>query len=620
MRKIISIALLLVAGLIKSQNEADSLLLKIKNYTKQDSIRVELLVDACVGGIFKADTQLLAYASEAYDISNKTNYRLGKIRSNNCIGNYYYQRAAFDKAIDYYTKALSLSEKDKDEKNIIISKSNIANVYTHTQKQSKAIPLYKECDGILLKNGDSLSQNRAAILTNLATAYSSTNHHDSAIYIYNKVFDICTKKNIVFGLGITLSNLSSEYYQIGSYSQAISSCEKALKLIEENHMDFIKVNVYKSLGSTYVALKQFDKGIEFLNKGKEFAKQMTDQENLVELYGKLYKAYFQINDFKNAYLNSIDYINLKDTIFGIEKEKAITEINTKYETEKKEAAIKELTQEKTISDLQSQQKSVLIYSILGAIVALVVLSYFLFTRYKAKKQNELLKIKLEEAEKIIDAEKKAAESELKALKSQMNPHFIFNALNSIQEQFMYGDKLKGNEQLGNFTYLTRQILTVSGKKQIPLSTEIEILNKYLELEKMRFQNDFEYNVSFSNKIDEDYTQLPPMLIQPFVENSIKHGLLHKEGFKKLSVYFDISEGEEYLICTVTDNGIGRKKAAEINAGKTTKHASFSTGSIEQRLELLNNNLKQNNMITYEDLLDNHGQCEGTRVVIKIPLM
>lgn len=179
---------------------------------------------------------------------------------------------------------------------------------------------------------------------------------------------------------------------------------------------------------------------------------------------------------------------------------------------------------------------------------------------------------------------------------------------------MYGDKLKGNEQLGNFTYLTRQILTVSGKKQIPLSTEIEILNKYLELEKMRFQNDFEYSVSFSDTIDEDYLQLPPMMIQPFVENSIKHGLLHKEGLKKLFIHFDLSTNEDFIICTVEDNGIGRAKSAEIKASNSNKHSSFSTSSIEQRLELLNSNLKLNNLIVYSDL------ASGTKVEIKIPLL
>lgn len=114
----------------------------------------------------------------------------------------------------------------------------------------------------------------------------------------------------------------------------------------------------------------------------------------------------------------------------------------------------------------------------------------------------------------------------------MNPHFIFNALNSIHVQFMYGDKLVANEQLNNFTYLTRQILEVSGKKQIAISDEVDILTKYLELEKLRFQKDFTYTISIAENIDEDYHIIPPMLIQPIVENSLKHDLMHKKGAKK----------------------------------------------------------------------------------------
>ena len=614
MRLVFIFIIVLISGISFSQNENDSLLLKVKNYNKQDSLRVEILIDACVGGVFKADTQNLSYANEALILAKKLNYSLGIIRGLNCIGNYYFQRDIYDKAIDYYTQAMKLSEQRKDDNNIIISKSNIANVFTHTKKQTKAIVLFKECDEILVKRGDSLIQNRAAILTNLATAYSSIQQHDSAIYVYNKVFKICNTIKSEFGLAITSCNLANEYYLVKDNQKALSFSMEALKLLNKNHFDFLRAPLYKTLGSTFIALNETQKGIDYLTQCAELSRQINDQEVLIEVYQMLYKAYHKTGNYKDAFINASNYIILNDSVLGLKKEKAISEINTKYETEKKEAAIKELTQEKTITELQSQRKSVLIYSILGGIIALSLLSYFLFTRYKTKKQNELLKMQLEEAQKTIDAEKKAAESELKALKSQMNPHFIFNALNSIQEQFMYGDKLKGNEQLGNFTYLTRQILTVSGKKQIPLSTEIEILNKYLELEKMRFQNDFEYSVSFSDTIDEDYLQLPPMMIQPFVENSIKHGLLHKEGLKKLFIHFDLSTNEDFIICTVEDNGIGRAKSAEIKASNSNKHSSFSTSSIEQRLELLNSNLKLNNLIVYSDL------ASGTKVEIKIPLL
>ena len=290
----------------------------------------------------------------------------------------------------------------------------------------------------------------------------------------------------------------------------------------------------------------------------------------------------------------------------------------KYETEKKEATIKELSQKKKITELESNKKSILINSIVISFLALALIAYFLFSRFKEKKKNELLQTQLIENQKRLEAEKKATDSELKALKSQMNPHFIFNALNSIQEQFMYGDKLKGNEQLSNFTYLTRQILEVSGKKQITIATEIDILTKYLELEKMRFAKDFEYTITSSDAIDEDYMKLPPMLLQPFVENSIKHGLMHKSGLKKINIHFELDPNEEHIICTIIDNGIGRQKSAEIKAGNLEKHNSFSTKSIQQRLELLNDNLHLQELIRYSDVIENE-TIVGTEVTINIPL-
>ena len=188
-----------------------------------------------------------------------------------------------------------------------------------------------------------------------------------------------------------------------------------------------------------------------------------------------------------------------------------------------------------------------------------------------------------------------------------------NALNSIQEQFMYGDKVVANEQMSNFTYLTRQILTVSGKKKINLSTEIEILTKYLELEKMRFAEGFHYEITLGDRIDEDYHQIPPMLIQPFVENAIKHGLLHNQGDKKVCINFDLDEKEESLICVVEDNGIGRAKSAEIKSKQMQLHESFSTSATEERLRLLSNTHSVQDFIIYEDKL------EGTLVKIMIPL-
>lgn len=599
-----------------SQN--DSLSIKIKQHPQQDTIRVELLVDACVNGTFTSDSVLLQYATEAYNIAEKINYRVGKIRATNCIGNYYYSKAFNDKAINYYIKALKLAESSNDIENIIIGKSNLANIYGKHNNLAKAINLLQECNNLLLQKGDSASRNRAAILTNLASCYSTNQQHDSAIYFYNKVYEICNSAKINFGIALALHNLGSEYLQTKKYATAIDYLNKALIPINENKMDFLKANTYKWLGECYVATNNTAQGIAYLQKAEAIAKNSNDNEALIGVFSNLYKVYAAKQDYKNAYSYAINYYNLKDSVFGLEKNKAIAEISTKYETEKKEATINALSQEKKISELNAKRKSILLYSVIGAAIALALLGYFLFTRYKSKKQNELLKQQLQETEKLLEAEKKVADSELKALKSQMNPHFIFNALNSIQEQFMYGDKMIANEQMGNFTYLTRQILNVSGKKKIPLSTEIEILEKYLALEQLRFKESFTYTISCADNIETDYVQIPPMIIQPFAENSLKHGLLHKAGNKNLTIYFEINNTEDLLLVTLQDNGIGRKAAEGIKIKNEHSHESFSTQSIQQRLTLLNSNNKENH-IMYEDVVNTNGGVEGTKVIIKIPL-
>ena len=611
MKKICILLLFYVSAF--GQKPYDELIKDLKNYPKQDTTRAEMLIDACVSATFRADTNVLKMAKEANQISTKLNYRIGEIRSLNCIGNYYFSRELNDKAIENYLKALKLAKKSNDFKNIVIGKSNLANVFSHTNNDKKAIQLLSEADKILLSQGDSLNRNRPAILTNLANSYSNINLHAEAILIYEKVLAICQKQNIGFGIALTLDNLGKEYFALKQYAKALVFFEKAKIEIEKNKVDFVKGKNLNSLGNTHNALGNSAKALLFLNQSKDFSKANQDNGGLSATYFSLQEIYFKSKDYKNAYKNLSDYTSLKDSLFNIEKNKTIQELNTKYETELKEDKIKNLEQEKEISTLQSQRKNTFIYSILAGILALGAIAYFSFKRFKEKKANELLTNQLEEAQRRIEIEQKATESELKALKSQMNPHFMFNALNSIQEQFMYGDKVKANEQMGNFTYLTRQILTVSGKKKINLSTEIEILTKYLELEKMRFAEGFDYDIELSENIDEDYHQIPPMLIQPFVENSIKHGLLHKSGNKKLSVRFALDEAEENLICIVEDNGIGREKSAEIKSKQVQQHESFSTSATAERLQLLSQNANIKDFVVYED------KSEGTKVTLFIPL-
>lgn len=273
----------------------------------------------------------------------------------------------------------------------------------------------------------------------------------------------------------------------------------------------------------------------------------------------LHQCYSAVSDYKQAYETLRKKAIREAELINSERVKEVAQLNKRYETEKRETELRELKIRQQQTELQR------------------------------------------------------SESELKAIKAQMNPHFIFNALNSIQEMFFIGDKRLANEHLGKFSQLTREILKASGKQFISLSEEIEMLKKYLELEGLRFENDYSFSVTVNDEDIADDIMLPPMLIQPYVENAIRHGLLHKKGAKNISVHFEFDEEKKQLACTITDNGVGRKASAEINAGRKQLHESFSTSANAKRLELLNQNRDEKIGVQYEDL------TEGTRVSILIPV-
>jgi tetratricopeptide (TPR) repeat protein len=596
----------------------DSAALKINNYKKQDTIKVEMLIDYCVSNTFSVSKQMLDYANQAYQLSKKLNYNLGQIRALNCTGNYYYQQAKYDVAIKYYTQAMALAEKLNDNKNIVIGKSNLASIYSRTKQPQKALKMFTDADSILVSSGAEASQNRAAILTNTGMVYSSIGQHQQAVKLHLKVLEISQKLNIPFGIAISKSNIGEEYVYLNKPSTAIIYLEEAKQVCLKNSFTNLLPSVYKGLGKAFEIKNDYTLSVFYLEKAIEISKETNNQNSLLSANQKLYQIYAKNGDFKNAFLTSLSFMSVNDSINGIEKQKTIADINAKYETEKKEAEIEDLNQKKKITDLQSTQKNTLIYSLIAIFITLVIITYVLFSRYKIKQNNQRLNTQLRESEKLLEVQRKVKESELKALKSQMNPHFIFNALNGIQHQFMYGDKFIANEQMSNFTYLTRQILEASGKKSIALSAEIDIITKYLELEKMRFSDDFNYQITINPNIDEEYLKIPPMLLQPFVENSIKHGLLHKSGLKELTIDFQLSPDESQLHVLIIDNGVGRAKSAEIKKQQTIQHNSFSSEAIEQRLALISNQ-NQEEFIHYTDLFDKNNLPSGTQLLVKIPL-
>lgn len=220
---------------------------------------------------------------------------------------------------------------------------------------------------------------------------------------------------------------------------------------------------------------------------------------------------------------------------------------------------------------------------------------------------------------LLVHQRQSAEAKLQSMRLQMNPHFLFNSLNSIQQLILRNHTDDAARYLSRFSKLLRQVLTYSDYNTVSLAKEIEMLDLYLQLEALRFKESFQYSITTSNLIDRDEMEIPTLLIQPFAENAIWHGLLHKTGERKLNIHFHISN-EEQIICTIEDNGIGREAAQKISqAIKEDLHTGKGIRSADERLRLFNEQYDAKSLLQIEDLADASGAATGTRVSIFFPL-
>ncbi len=249
--------------------------------------------------------------------------------------------------------------------------------------------------------------------------------------------------------------------------------------------------------------------------------------------------------------------------------------------------------------------------------ALVLLTVFgliwLYFRWRLQ-QKEAQRIA--EVDKIL-IDKKITNLRLENLRSQMNPHFIFNALNSIQDYIISNEKELASSYLVKFSRLIRMYLDYSQQNEITLEEELNALKLYLELEKVRFEDELEYTISVDNQLKTKQIKVPSLFIQPYVENALKHGLLHKLNDRKLHIEAKIIQ-QNKLEITVEDNGIGRAQSEKLKR-PNQQHKPFATKANEERVHLYKNKLKRDITITTIDLYDENNVAAGTKVVITMPI-
>ncbi|WP_291720722.1 histidine kinase [Bernardetia sp.] len=495
----------------------------------------------------------------------------------------------------------------------------------------------------------------------LAELYSLAK--DSSAMIYSeKGVKMMEKMNFpLSSLAPAYANYAITLRRFGKYESALSYAKKAKEIIYSNknyehssrkiQIVHLLTSIYSKMGKVELAIKEIDNAVYFTDrdtvsahlnmllymKGKllqstkqyksasevfrqtiKYAEVHHTLDMLYNSHGKLSEVLYELKDYKGAFQALNKTSVYMDSINKKRRMKEVKELQTKYETEKKEQQIKELEQQNKIEKLEvealEKQRLVLGLSFLAP------LGFIFAGGWYVNRRRLRMQLEAEQKERAKEL------SELKALRSQMNPHFIFNALNSIQDFIMLSEKENAQHYLGKFAILMRGFLDSSSKETISLEKELPLLKSYIELEGLRLGEDFEYEINFDEKTDEDELdeiEIPPLLIQPYLENAFKHGLLHKTGEKKLILAFNKIQKDEnnFLQLKITDNGVGRQKSAEINARKRKTHQSFATQATSERLELLKNQSITNRNIEVEidDLEDSQGNPKGTEVLILIPI-
>lgn len=573
-------------GQASTREHVDSLRVVIKEYDKEDTLYVNLRISYASHSFFvtPSDTSLINYLEKTLEISEQLNYQKGIALSFINLGIIYsQQRSDPYTAIDYYHRALAVIDKnEKLEKytaNILL---NIGLIYYEQEEYEKAIVVYKQG---LIKHTD--SRHKATALSTLGNIYGIINKKDSAIYYYRLAEKINREnKNYLF-LANDLSNMSLILHSMEKTEEALHDIMEALKLTEQWQLDYVKPTVYLNAAMIYMGTGKLKDAEKYALQSLELEASSDNLFIKKSIWGTLSEVYEAKGDYKAALYAYKNYYKLTDSLTNQNRRSEITRKVMQYEYDKRQAlADAEIVQQKLVKNFT-----------LGGSGAALLLFVFIF--WGVRKQQ---KIKAEQKELLLKA--KISETELKALRAQMNPHFIFNSLNSIADYIHKNDPKSADYYLAKFAKLMRGILENSEEKEIPLSEEIKTLELYLQLEAARLKNKFTYEIIIEEGIHPDITMVPPLILQPFVENSIWHGLSKKEGNGQLLV--KITKAGNLLSLKIEDDGIGRK-----NTESHTK--SYGMKLTQERIALFDKLKNPGVDVLVTDLE------KGTRVEIKLPL-
>jgi len=402
------------------------------------------------------------------------------------------------------------------------------------------------------------------------------------------------------------------------YSNALKNLRLGLaehqKLNDRNEV----MRALVDIGKIYVALDSNLQALEYGREALTLAIQTKAKQFIRDGYQILSTVYDRFHQTDSANFYFRQYITLKDEVLN-DQSKA------KFAAYNYDQKIALVNKEKEIQQAKLEREKFMRWVLIAGIGLLLVCGIIILRNIILKRKNEKQRLEHELAIQKLDSEKtkvqlqhEASEMEMQALRAQMNPHFIFNSLNSINRFILQNNKTQASEYLTKFSKLVRMILQNSQASLITLESELESLQLYLELEALRFDHHFDFKISVENDLDVSAIKVAPLIIQPYAENAIWHGLMNKEekGHLEIKIY----QEQQILCCKITDDGIGRKRAAELKSKSGTGHKSVGMKITASRIEMMQQTNQIDTHIQITDLVLPDGTAGGTEVLLKMPII
>jgi tetratricopeptide (TPR) repeat protein len=531
-------------------------------------------------------------------------FQIGAVHTS--LGNY-------DESLSALYRILRIYEVEKRYFDIGYTLNGIGIVYKNSQKYADAIETYQKA--LTIYDTLDAPEDKGIVLVNLANVYTITEKYDQATYYYQQALVIMESIGLEEGVAFALENLGEAYKKMEEYDSALIYQTRALAIRERSPNNSEHAATLQQVGHTNYLLQNYSTAKVQLKKALKLALETNSKPVLRDTYASLVDIFEEENDYQQAFEYQKLWTTIKDSLFNTNVSKQINELQTKYETEEKEKQIVLLAKEKETQANEARQQATVNRALLGGLILVSIIAglvYFLF-RQRLKNQK-LLTVKNEEV-KTAKFKQQLSELEMKALRAQMNPHFIFNCLNSINRMVLSGESYNAGRYLTKFAKLIRLMLENSEYPTVTLEDELAMLEAYLELECLRFKEKISYRITVDETLDRETTRLPSMVLQPFIENAIWHGLIHKE--EQGIIHIGIYEGDFGLKCIIQDNGVGREQSLVLQNRKVLKKRSLGIKITEERLKLFNKEQLQE-LIRITDLKDSMNRALGTRVDILIP--